>query len=185
MSDKPPKAVKVASSITELVEESGALFSPTKAQRALKARFWTIISNSMTSKNPHAMTQMEIARTVRDNRIMNWWGVTGFKDWFMNNTEHIERLEYLFDLALTAAEEVLLSDDPKTSNAKVNMVKIIAELARKMPSKGGDKFQDEAIGKMSAEELRAYLEQHGVKPEPTGKVLDVTATKHIGGSDED
>ena len=183
--DTPTKAVKKASGLVDLAEETGALFQPTKAQRALKARFWTILSNSMTSKNPHQMSQMEISRTVRDSRILNWWGLAGFQDWFMNNTEHIERLEYLFDLALTAAEDVLLSDDPKTSNAKVNMVKIIAELAKKMPSKGAEKFQDEAINKMSPEELRSYLSQHGVKVEDTTKVLEVTPTRDLGGSDED
>lgn len=182
--DLPVKAEKKASSLVDLAEETGALFQPTKAQRALKARFWTIVSNSLMSTSPHQMSQMEISKTVRDSRIMNWWNLPGFQDWFLNNTEHIERLEYLFDLALTTAEEVLLSDDPKSANAKVNMVKIIAELARKMPSKGGDKFQDEAIGKMSPEELRSYLSQHGVSIETPTKVLEAQAVRK-GEDDED
>ena len=147
---------------TSLAEETGALFQPNKQQRAIKARFWTIVSNSITAKNPRSMTTMEIAQTVRDNRVLNWWSVAGFKDWFLNNTEHIERLEYLFDLALTAAEEIFLSDDPKTANAKVNMAKVVAELAKKMPSRGGDKFHDEKIAKMNKEELEAFLAANGV-----------------------
>lgn len=174
MSSTPPKAVKKASNLPQLAEESGALFSPTKSQRALKARFWTIISGSISGINPHKMTTMEIAKTVRDNRVMNWWPTPGFKDWFMNNTEHVERLEYLFDLALTAAEEVLLNPDPKASNAKVNMVKIISELAKKMPTKGSEKFQDEQISKMSKEQLESYLAQHGVSV-TSSKVLEVEA----------
>lgn len=160
---KTPKAVKkVNNALGALVEETGALFQPSKAQRALKARFWTLVSNSLSIKNPRTMTTMEIAQTVRDNRIMNWWNVAGFQDWFLNNTEHIEKLEYLFDLALTAAEDVLLSDDPKSASAKVNMVKVIAELARKMPTRGESKdFADDKVARMSKEELQEYLKAHG------------------------
>lgn len=181
----PPKTVKKSShtnSLEQLAEEQGLLFTPSKAQRAIKARFWTIVSHSFSGQNPHQMTPMQIAQTVRDNRVMNWWPVSGFKDWFLNNTEHIERLEYLFDLSLTAAEEVLLSTDPKMANAKVNMVKIISELAKKMPSKGGDQFQDEQIARMSKEQLESYLLQHGVKLNtPVPAALEVTAEV----SDED
>lgn len=158
MSNKPT----TQETFTALAEETGALFKASKSQRAIKARFWTIISGSITGKNPHKMTTMEIAQTVRDNRLMNWWAIPGFKDWFLNSTEHIERLEYLFSLALDAAEDVLLTDDPKAATAKVNMVKIIAELAKKMPSKEVNSFKDDKIAKMSKEEIEAYLAEQGV-----------------------
>lgn len=158
----PAKAVKKSTSaLVELAEDTGILFTPNKAQRAVRARFWTLMSNNMTV-NPLQMTNMEIMKTVRDNRVNTWMQIPGFRDWFFNSTEHIERLEYLFDLALTSAEEILLSDDPKTSNAKVQMIRTIAELARKIPSKHTEQFQDEKIGKMSKAELEAFLQEQGV-----------------------
>jgi hypothetical protein len=158
----PAKAVKKSTSaLVELAEDTGALFTPSKIQRAIRARFWTLMSNSMTT-NPLHMTTMEIMKTVRDNRFGTWVLLPGFKDWFFNNTEHIERLEYLFDLALTSAEEILLSDDPKSVNAKVQMIRTIAELARKIPSKNVDQYQDEKIGKMSKAELESFLQEQGV-----------------------
>jgi hypothetical protein len=125
------------------------------------------------------MTHMEIAKTVRDNRILAWFSIPGFKDFFFNNTEHIERLEYLFDLALQAAEDVLLCEDPKAMSARVNMVRVIAELAKKMPSKGQEQFQDERIAKMSKAELEDFLAQQGVKVQSAtpAPVLDVPAER--------
>jgi hypothetical protein len=186
MSSIPPeKAVKRVSTapadgdVTELAEAAGIGFVPNRAQRALKARFWTLLANSFNPRNPHEMTNMEIAKTVRDNRVLAWFGTPGFKDWFMNSTEHIERLEYLFDLALQAAEDVLLCDDPKAMSARVNMVRVIAELAKKMPSRGQEQFQDEKISKMSKAELEDFLAQQGVKVQSATppKVLDVRAER--------
>lgn len=175
--DMPQKAVKKATNaLAELAEDSGALFTPNRGQRAIKARFWTILSNSMTSKNPLEMSTVEVMRTVRDNRLGAWINIPGFKDWFFNSTEHIERLEYLFDLALIAAEEILLSDDPKSANAKVQMIRVIAELAKKMPQKGGDNFQDEKISRMSKHELEEFLKSQGVSVRQE-TVLNVTAEK--------
>lgn len=180
----PERAVKrTSSAITELAEATGALFTPTRAQRALKARFWTLLAGSITARSPHEMTHMEIAKVVRDTRILPWFAIPGFKDWFMNSTEHIERLEYLFDLALQAAEDILLSEDPRAASAKVNMVRVIAELAKKMPSKAQEQFQDEKIAKMSKSELEAYLASQGVQlqaiPAP------VTVTAQVEDVDED
>lgn len=176
----PEKAIKKPSRSTpdsplaQLAEE--LLFTPNRAQRAIKARFWTLLAGSFSSRNPHEMTQMEIARTVRDNRVLNWFLIPGFQDWFMNSTEHIERLEYLFDLALSAAEDILLSDDPKTASAKVNMIRVVAELAKKMPQRGVEQFQDEKISKMSKAELEAFLDSQGVKVRHE-TVLSVPATR--------
>lgn len=183
MSGLPPEPAKkrTTTALEEMAEEVGIGFVPNRAQRALKARFWTLLANSFNPRNPHEMTNMEIAKVVRDNRVLAWFGTPGFKDWFMNSTEHIERLEYLFDLALQAAEDVLLCDDPKAMSARVNMVRVIAELAKKMPSKGQEQYQDEKIAKMSKEELEKFLADQGVKvqsPVPP-RVLDVTATRDI------
>jgi len=195
MSTVPPeKAIKKVTGapggeLSELAEAVGVGFVPNRAQRAIKARFWTLLSNSFSPRNPHEMTNMEIAKTVRDNRVHAWFATPGFKDWFMNSTEHIERLEYLFDLALQAAEDVLLCDDPKAMSARVNMVRVIAELAKKMPSKGQEQFQDEKISKMSKAELEDFLTQQGVKVQSVAppKVLDVRAEREIesGGTESE
>lgn len=184
MTTIPEKAVKKTSTALEtLAEDTVLLFTPNRAQRAIRARFWSVIGASIGHKDPFSMTAMEIARLVKDNRILNWIGQPGFKDWFMNNTEHIERLEYLFDLALTAAEDVLLSTDPKTMTAKVQMVRVVAELARKMPSRNQEQFADERIAKMSKEELEQFLAEQGVNVRHE-TVLSVPA-KSADSKDED
>ena len=80
----------------------------------------------------------------------------------MNRHTAQQKLEYLFDLSMDAAEQVLLSDDPKTATAKVQLFRVIAELGRKMPSKSEEKFADEDINRMSPEELRSFLEKNGI-----------------------
>lgn len=173
----PEKAVKKATTALEtLAEETGLLFSPNRAHRAIRARFWAVVGSTIGHKSPFEMTAMEIARLVKDNRILNWLSIPVFKDWFMNSTEHIERLEYLFDIALSAAEDILLSDDPKAVTAKVQMIRVVAELARKMPSKQPEQFADERISKMSKEELEKFLEDQGVRVRHE-TILSVTAEK--------
>jgi hypothetical protein len=162
-SDKAVKSVSFTaeppapSEIGKLAEAVGASFSPSADQRKIKARFWTLMQSAPFGTRPEKMGPEEIIRKVRAPALANWWKVPGFKDWFLNHTEHQERLEYLFDLALNAAEDILCNTDPKAQSARVNMVKTIAELARKMPTKQQTVVLDREVANMSEDQLREFI----------------------------
>lgn len=159
------KAIKKVNhrAVTALAEEVGIInFTPSSDQRKMKARFWAQVENSPFGPNVVNLGPEEIARKTKCSALVNWWKKPGFKDWFLNNNEHRERLEYLFDLALNAAEDILLNTDPKAQAARVNMVKTISELASKMPNKQQTIVLDRDIAKMDETQLRDYISRYGV-----------------------
>lgn len=149
--------------VTAPTARSGeVVFIPTPNQRAIKARFWKRVEHV----SPKEITKA-LAVQVSGPGITRWWDSPGFREWFSNREEAAERLEYLYMLALDTAEELLLNPDAQAS-AKVNLIKILAQLAGKEPQKEV-KFADEAIGKMSREQLEQYIRTNApklLKPEP-------------------
>lgn len=150
----------VAEVMSEAVEN---LYRPTPLERRAKSIFWT-----RTLENPLLSTEdlsgRKLVQITGIGGIANSWNKPGFKDWFTNQGEYRERLHYLFDLALDAAESVLLSEDPKTQSARVNMIRVVAELANKFPSRyEKDTVETMAIAKLSKTELELYLERQGIK----------------------
>lgn len=137
-------------------------FRANSEQRRLKARFW-IVYNENPLIDIRDITATDISKIVQDHRVQHWFSVPGFKSWFLNTMESRERLEYLFDLALDTAEEILLDTDPKTASAKVNMIKVVAELASKYPKHQEQKFADASIANMSKEQLDDFLQRQGVE----------------------
>lgn len=152
MSKKPIMGKKTQDAVTDL------LFTPSMAQRKVKAAFWIIHNeNPIISKDKINMAY--IIQQVDDGRIRNWWGVPGFQDWFLNKEEVRQRIEYLFDVAMDQAE-VMLLDQSTQPSAKVNLIKLLSELADKMPAKSKEiKFLDASIEKMDAAQLDEYIKK--------------------------
>lgn len=144
--------------ITALAEQ--VIFTPTPRQRKVKAQFWSRFQPG-PFVSPSALTINDIQSVVNVAALKEWWADGLFKEWFMNREEAREKLEYLFMKALETAEEILENPEAQAS-AKVNMIKVIGELANKFPSKWQEKFADEDINKMSEAQLKAYLEKQGV-----------------------
>lgn len=144
--------------ISEIAED--LIFVPSPAQRNVKTVFW-VRYNEMGLDSD--ITQAMAKQITNNSSLDKWWRMPGFENWFKNKDEHRERLEYLYSLALDAAEEILLNPDAQAS-AKVNMIKAIGELANKFPNKYEKaKFADEDINKMSEAELKLYLNKKGIK----------------------
>lgn len=141
--------VKSLSSMTE-----DLLFIPNPRHRQVKAKFWARYDSLMVS--PDKITAAAAIDLTSETTIARWWSLPGFKDWFLNQDEARERLEYLYMLALDTAEQVLANPD-SNDNAKVQMVKVIAQLAGKEPK--AQVFADDDINKMDAEKLKAYIEK--------------------------
>lgn len=155
----PESTEIVKKGLGELADK--ALFSPSARQRQVKARFWARFQPSPFQSAPDKMSAAEIAKICDSAMIKDQWHLSGFKDWFLNKEEGRERLEYLFMKSLDTAEAIL--DDPAAqASAKVNLIKVLAELSNKFPSRYAEKFADDDIGKMSETQLRAYLEKKGI-----------------------
>lgn len=137
------------------------IFIPTPSQRQVKARLVVrLADNPMIELS--AITLAEAQQLTGSSQLKDWWGKPGFREWFLDQNEYRQRLEYLFSLALDAAEEILLSTDIKVQGARVAMIKLLAELSNKTPKDAPVKYKDEAIGKMSQAELEAFLEKSGI-----------------------
>lgn len=159
------------------------LFTPNPAHKKLKGKFWSRFMPGPLI-NIDSMSAVDAIEITKDPRLQKLWSQPGFKDWFLNRDENRERLEYLFTLALDTAEEILSNPDTNPG-ARVNMVKVVGELANKFPNKWQqEKFTDDEINKMSELQLKSWLERKGVlldRPKPIqlpiGEVINVDSSE--------
>lgn len=137
------------------------VFSPSPAQEKAKARFWSRYESGPFPALAK-MTLAEVIQLTEMSSLKNWWSAPGFKPWFYNQNEAAETLDYLYIKCLKVAENLL--DDPAAqASAKVNMIKVIAELANKFPSKYKKEFADEQVGRMDEKQLEAWLDTAALK----------------------
>lgn len=134
------------------------VFIPSPPQRKAKARFWANWEQ-FGNAGPDKQTVLQI---TREPAVSRWWGLPGFQDWFKNEDDSRERLNYLWQIALDTAEEILLNPDTHPS-ARVNMVKIIGQLAGKEPTKGEPQYLDTEIQKMDSQRLLEYVKKNAKK----------------------
>lgn len=140
------------------------IYVPSSEDRRLKAEFWVKARDILGFSPASGLTLAEASRLVSEpKRLIVAWKKPGFKEWFANGDEQRQRLEYAFELGVeTLINDVLLSNDPKTSSAKVNAVKLLAELARKFPRQQTSGADAKAFGELSKEELEELLGNSGV-----------------------
>ncbi len=143
------------------------IYVPTVQERKLKAKFW-----SKAGENPlmpiagSNISLANIKQMTGNNQSLDAaWKKPGFQNWFMNADDGRAKMEYLFDLGLDAIEELLMSPDPKTSSAKVNALKLLAELTgRYIKGKQGQIGGiGEAIAHADKASLEALFESAGLK----------------------
>jgi len=157
-------------SVTQLSSQDFAPFQPTEAQARIRARFWARMADSPLL-DPKSITLSQAQQMTQSAALATWWKKPGFQDWFLSSTIVDERLDYLLHLALASAEDVLLNTDPKAQSARVQMVKIVAEMAGKLKGSGAgagagsanaaDK-KKKAIEAMGKEELVQFLQDQGL-----------------------
>lgn len=132
-------------------------FLPSPEQRKAKAAFWAAYTDNPVL-DLETISSEEARRYAADTRVYKWWPIPGFRDWFLNKDEFRQRLEYLANIALDAAEEILLNPTAHPS-ARTNMAKLVIEAAGRMPNKFAKepKFADEIISRMTRRELEEYI----------------------------
>jgi hypothetical protein len=158
LGDTPSEAL-ITSTIEDVAEE---IYRPSPQDRAHKAAFWARAAE-------HPLLDKETLSLITVHSLMGnaqvqkkSWSNPAYRSWFLNAEEHRDKLEYLFGLALDAAEHILLNDDPKAQSARVNMIKAIADLAGKSPKNAQVSPIAQAIGSMDKVQLEAYLQKNGV-----------------------
>ncbi len=150
-----PEDVKPMAGLADQV-----MFSPQNKHRMLKAKFWSKFQPG-PFHSPETVSAALVQEITKSSIVKECWSLPGFKEWFLNQDEAREKLEYLFLKSLDIAEQLL--DDPDTQgNAKVQMIKVLAELANKFPTKTVEKYADESISKMNDTQLRLFLEKKGI-----------------------
>jgi hypothetical protein len=148
--------------IGELADQ--LVYQPTDKEKRLKAQFWLkAADNPLINRN--ALVLEDVRQLLNTEALNTSWPKPGFREWFSNTDEYRERLEYLFGLALDAAEKILQNEDPKAQSARVNMVKAISELAGKMPGKSSSSpaaMISSTVSKMDKAQLELLLQRNGV-----------------------
>lgn len=152
-------------SIVKLVEEGMAelSFLPVPAHRIVKSAFWASLAENPIIDPLHDKITLALAlRITGDARLNRWWSLPGFQEWFSNKDEFRQRVEYLANLALDVAEEILLDRDAHP-NARVNMTKLVIEAANKLPArtsaKDDSKYLDAKVATMSREQLEEFIKK--------------------------
>lgn len=149
-----------------------AIFEPSIPQKKVKARFWTRYQPGPFTSS-ESITAAFIAKITGSTGIRGWWSKPGFKDWFLNQDEQKEKINFLFDKALLSLEQIL--DNPDANpNAKINGIKMLAEMTGYLGKKPVEKFADDDINKMSESQLVAFIEKTGRKVKKE-KVVDVNS----------
>lgn len=169
---KLKKSRKIEADISAMQELVGIDFKPTDPQKEAKAKFWALMYEGLQLKDPLSYEFHEIAVLIRVPAVRAWQNQPGFEDWFFNRYESEQRLESLWGNALTAMEEILLNTDPKVQGARVNVIKLLAEMRE---SKRQPRLLDKAIQEMSPEQLEAFIEKHA--PQTRLLPVDVEAKK--------
>lgn len=145
--------------LNHITKDLSLFTSPTVDQRTAKSRFWA----PFMSGDVGVPANIDLATALKfasDSRIKQWWSLPGFVDWFTNQEEFKERVEFIAHLALDGIEAVL-KDPMATGGAKVAAAKLALEVANKLPkaSKDDGEFADKMINKMSKTELTDYISQ--------------------------
>lgn len=138
-------------------------FQPSPIQQSLKAQFWARFIPGPLD-DPKKLTLPLVQSIVNDAKLKRYWNLPGFKEWFSNQNENVERVEYLWAVGLDAAEQIL-RDSSTNPAVKVNLLKLLADVTGRLSSKNRpveEKYADEAINKMSQDELKEWLSKKGV-----------------------
>lgn len=163
----PAAAGGIAEGVSQTNTDLATVFRPTEAQSRIRAKFWARMADNPLL-DPKTITLSAAQQMTQSAALANWWGRPGFKDWFLSATVVDERLDYLLHLALASAEDILLNTDPKAQSARVQMVKIVAEMTGKLKAAGSSNAasaadkKKKAIESMGKEELVQFLQDQGL-----------------------
>lgn len=148
----PKKPIEVEQ-LTQLVSE--LVYTPLDYERKWKAKYWD--RHAKMALGDSVPTVQQVMAIVKDDRIAAAWDKPNFKEWFRNEREFTERVEYLAQLTLDNAETALHPLSEEKGNVKQAWGKMVLEVGGKFPKSKSDKSTDAGINDMSAEQLREFI----------------------------
>jgi hypothetical protein len=153
-------------------------YRPTDELRKAKIHFWLKVKDTLLDEkdiNDGHIAQFLDAR--RASLVQRHLSNPAFRSWFLDTFEGKARLEYLYCKSLDAAEELLNSTDPKLANAKVQAMKLIAELGSKIKPRNAKEPEEDnlarLVGGMDQVQLKGILNAKSDQP----MALHLAATK--------
>ena len=164
-SSKPPKQAQMKGIVSELV------YTPTLKEKKLKAKFWSKAQeNPLINVTGGTITLAQVQQIAGGGKMLdNAWSNPAFRQWFLDIEDGRAKLEYLFDLGLDAMEKLLLSDDPKTSSAKVNALKLLVDLTGRNRQAANTNALANAIVSADKASLEALFESAGLSVSVSAK----------------
>lgn len=131
----------------------------TEGQRRAKQRFWRRQKAQGTNADPTKLTNAQIARLAGDQNLAIFLADPNFHDWFMNEKVEDDLLKSAAEGAIRCLIEIVQgTQEVKAVTAQVTAAKILLDMAGFGPKNTKEVvFKDAEIGKMSEEELKAYI----------------------------
>ena len=103
-------------------------FEPSTGHRQVKAALWVVLSENPLFADPDALSAEEVARLTNNKKVLTWWNLPGFREWLLNKNELKTKIDTLFHAVLDSCLFIAASDDTKSFSAKVNLLKVLADL---------------------------------------------------------
>lgn len=133
------------------------VFIPDEEMRQCKACFWAKVQDK-PHVNVDELTLVAVMYEVPDSRLREWWHIDGFKDWFTNKSEVMQRLEYIITLGLDAVQDLMGSRDSKVAGAQVKALEMCMRLTNREPAKVKEvKLIDKEVQDMTEAELDEFI----------------------------
>lgn len=158
------------------------VYAPTSSQAQVKAQFWHRFQPGPMA-TLEDLTLAKAIQITQCNRLRDWWSQPGFLSWFLNKDEAREKMHYLFNQGLDALQEILMNPEAN-ANAKVNSVKLLAEMTGYLTKKPVERFADDEINSMSKEQVQKYLASRGIKVVQEN-IIDTTSGSKKDGRESD
>lgn len=131
------------------------VFIPNARQRRVKASFWASWNAGPSKGKPTLAAAIEITKCPA---IETWAKNPKFKEYFFNDQDHAQRLEYLFDLGLDTLEEVMTTAEKASDRLKA--VETVAKLAQKLGRPEAEvKYLDKDVQSMDLNELENVIKK--------------------------
>jgi hypothetical protein len=135
-------------------------FAPTGPQRKAKSAFWARVTTSGLLC-PAPLTSTFVAQVTGSRQMARWFTTPGFLEWFSNQQEYSERMEFTKLRALDRLDEILEANEGKVSEM-VSAIKLAFEVTGAVNKKQAE-FLDKHISQMGEKELEAFLARRKVK----------------------
>jgi len=137
------------------------VFKPTVEQRKIKQKFWYSWKQGPSKGE---ITIAQVINITECRAVETWARVPGFKEWLINDQEHGQRLEYLFDLGLDALEQLIMTGE--RAGDRLKAIELVAKLSQKIGRPEAQiKYMDEDVQSMTEKQVDEYLAKKGIRGE--------------------